>query len=162
MYYEATIISERLGYNGYVSKKHKKRRKLTRRQRQQQPVPAATEAAASDQPKADTLPQSTASTADQPKIDTPAAEPTAPDAPPTNPPAAATADTVRFAVDTKRNQSGLDQSIAEREIPTVRRDLRKLGFSVIVLGLVLAGLTALADQTTVISNLGEQLFRLWQ
>ncbi len=160
MYYKATIISERLGYNGYVSKKHKKRRKLTRRQRQQQPVPAATEAAATDQPKANTLPQSTANTTDQPNLDTSAAEPTAPDTSPANP--AATAGTVRFAVDTKRNQSGLDQSIAEREIPTVRRDLRKLGFSVIVLGLVLAGLTVLADQTTVISDLGEQLFRLWQ
>ncbi|MSU75868.1 hypothetical protein EXS54_00095 [Patescibacteria group bacterium] len=132
-----------------MAKKHKKRRKLSRRerkglghsgpeQRASTPIPVEAE------PTSDAAPESTE----------PAATP--------EPAPAAAPVTATFTPTATRGDHGVDKEIEDVEYPAVRRDLRKLGVTIVVLILVIVGLTIWNDHSNVVGHLGSWLFSFWQ
>lgn len=57
---------------------------------------------------------------------------------------------------------GIDSKVAELEYASVRRDLRKLGVTIVVFTAIIAGLTVLGSQTSAITDLGSYLFTWWK
>ena len=120
-----------------MAKKHKKRRKITRREQ--------TAAAAKATPKAkNPIPPSN----DEVLPDPPAKEVRGPVK-------------VAFTRAESRGPDGIDAALAEQEYPAVRRDLRKLGLTIVTFALLLTALKLTADNTQIINQLGDALFRLW-
>lgn len=131
-----------------MAKKHKRRKKLSRRERRglpkQQPEQATSPQA---QPAADIPePESEPLTGDQPEAE--AAQPV---------PVTAT-----FTPSAARGERGIDRETEEVEYPAVRRDLRKLGITIAVLVLIIAGLSVWNDRTGVVGDVGNWLFSFWQ
>ncbi len=122
-----------------AKKKHKKRAKLSRRVRQTSGVRARpTEAAAITEEHKPEPPQTT-----------PVAAPPKPAA-------------VTFQTATSRGPDGIDEELTKIEYPAVRRDLKRLGVTILAFAAILAGLTVLGNQTDVIDRLGHELFKVWQ
>ena len=121
-----------------MAKRHKKKRKPSRKARVGQPKPRRAAEPAASVPEPDAIsPEGT-----QPEAE--AAEPVRVKA--TFTPAAPTP------------VSGSEPA----EFGPVRKDLRKLGLTIIGLIVIMAGLVVWNDQTNVVGELGEKLFSLWQ
>lgn len=122
--------------------KHKKRKKLARRARQ----------TASGGPSV-SRPVPIEVTADEPvtRVATPAPDKPAPEEV-----------TATFKETAKRGADGIDAEVATIEYPAIRRDLRKLGVTFTFFAAVIAGLALLNANSTVLADLGHQLFGLWQ
>lgn len=128
----------------------KKRKKISRRKRQQTALrapqkstseePAVTPAAPAPTPVAVTSPPDSAD-------------------PSSTPPRKVTA---AFTSTTRRGPDGIDSELAAMEYPAVRADLRRLGLTLLVFLLLLAGLSILGNSTNVVNQLGHNIFRLWQ
>lgn len=139
-----------------MAKKHKKRQKISRRQRQaaSAPRPAAPKP---DQAAAPTV--STDATA-PPEASSPAAPPTPSPAAP--PPPAPREVKATFSTTRSRGADGIDAALTAIEYPAVRRDLRKLGLTMLFFFAVLAGLTYVGSSTDLINDVGHELFKLWR
>lgn len=151
-----------------MAKKHKKRKKLSRRARQEMAKQHA-----APQPRAQTLDDPEAAqeipvvtkpaTVDQPAKAT--RQETAPESTTTKPAKSeqsSPTSKVAFQTEQTKAPSGIDEELAAREYPAVRRDLKKLSLTIAVFVLIIAGLGVLGSTTNVIGNLGDHLFRLWQ
>ncbi len=149
-----------------MAKKLKKRKKLTRRARQgsgaAQGAPPAVDASTASgrptEPAPATANAAQANPAPSPAAPTPAAAASAP----SSAGSGSATSTVGFRATTKRGPDGIDSKLAASEYPAVRKDLRKLGLTVTFFVAVLAGLTVLGNSTSVISDLGSELFKLWR
>lgn len=139
-----------------MSKKHKKRKKLSRRERQQAGLtkPAA--------PSADEPETVKVVVPAEPKPA--AAEPVreAKTVPKPEKAAAVAKTTVSFSTKTNRGPDGIDQQLAAVEYPAVKRDLRKLGITIVAFALIIGGLVMLNNETGLVGSLGNNLFKLWQ
>lgn len=130
-----------------MSKKHKKRKK-TRRERKGQPQAAAsTQTSVSAETPA---PAPTPATSESPAQPTPRPAITA-----TFKPTPSSAAQIVSGPSAPTNAE-------EAEYTSVRKDLRKLGFTIIAGIAVVIGLVILNDQTGFVGTLGEQLFHLWE
>lgn len=102
-----------------------------------------------------------------------AAEPAAPETPPARPAITATftpsaAGTTAPAAESAAPATAQAESPAppigtpEAEYVSVRKDLRKLGLTVVAFVVIVAALTVLNAQTGFVGSLGNGLFHLWQ
>jgi hypothetical protein len=135
-----------------MAKKHKKRKKLTRRLRRQQS--GGPEAGSKAIPVKHPAEQAEPEPQPEPAAPEPAAEETAEESLPKV--------TATFRQTASRGPDGIDQALAATEYPAVRRDLRKLGLTIVFFAAVTAGLAVFNAQTNLVGVLGQDLFRLWQ
>ncbi len=144
-----------------MSKKHKKRKK-SRRERKGQPVQAG----------ADTRPIGTEQGGAESDGSAPARPPASGPAEPASAqpqqPAPRPAVTATFTPSEPAPAAGAPaapapaESAEAAEYTAVRKDLRKLGLTILACVAVVAGLVVLNDRTGFVGALGEQLFHLWE
>lgn len=134
-----------------MAKKHKKRQKISRRKRQAASAAKPTAPAASTDVTAP--PEANA-----PATPAPAPTPTPPTPPPTRPREVK----AEFSTTRTRGGDGIDAELTAIEYPAVRRDLRKLGATMLFFFAVLGALTYVESSTSLINDAGRQLFKLWQ
>lgn len=139
-----------------MAKKQKKRKKLTKRARQEaSPQPQAAPA----EPEAATPPAKPGT--HSPEMSHPTALGGQSNAAPVIPPKQSKV-AAAFAPTDSRGPDGIDKELAETEYPAIRRDLRKLGLTILCFSAIIAVLTLIGSQTTVIGDAGRELFKLWQ
>lgn len=80
-----------------------------------------------------------------------------------HPPVAPQGVTVRFSDSSRpRTNVGIDERMAEVELPAIRKDLRKLAITLSVFGVIFVGLAIVGTHTSMVQDLGDKLFTLWQ
>jgi hypothetical protein len=130
-------------YTAGMAKKHKQHLKRARKTRERRtPDKSATPQAVNASPAA--------------PIEKPATPTPAQLAPPRQPVGVKAS----FTASPARQSSGTADTAAE--FPYIRRDLRKLGLTIVFFAAILGGLTVLSSQTTALDDLGSYLFTWWR